>query len=60
MTYLTKTKSGGVFAEMQIITYIFINRKAYSDKLTISKVIDAKSPIVIFWEQTPVGKTLCC
>ena len=52
MTCLTKPNQGdGDFAEMQIINYYLHNRKAYSDKLTISKVIDAKSPIVIFWEQ---------
>ena len=58
MTYLTKstflrdywTKSDGVFAEMQII--ILYNPKAYSGLFTISKVIDAESPIIIFGGQS--------
>ena len=44
------TKSDGVFAEMQIISYIIIILKTYSDQFTISKNVGAESPIIIFWD----------
>ena len=41
----TDTKSNGIFAEMQIISYSFYNPKAHSDEFTNLKTIDAESPI---------------
>ena len=56
MTYLTKilflcdswTKLDGIFGKMQIIKY-FQNPKAYLAWFISLKVIDAKSPVVIFF-----------
>ena len=33
---------------MQVMIYIFINRKSYFDSFKTFEVIDAESPIVIF------------
>ena len=52
----TEPNRMGVFAEMQIISYNFIILKHnYSDQFTISKDIDAESPIIIFRG----GGTIC-
>ena len=43
------TKSDGVFAEMQMISYSFVIIKNFQIKFTIVKDIDLENPIVIFW-----------